>query len=142
MHAPDATSRLHATPTQVDRLMDMIVNSLYSNREVFLRELISNASDALDKARFTSLTNPDMMKVGAECCSCQGVAHTTGRVDGGVVRGSCGQCAHPFAPPSRCVCRKPAMHMRRLPAATAGPREGAGNPRVVLGEATPLTRNP
>lgn len=42
---------------QVDRLMDMIVNSLYSNREVFLRELISNASDALDKVRFVGVTD-------------------------------------------------------------------------------------
>ena len=42
--------------------MDMIVNSLYSNREVFLRELISNASDALDKARFVSVTQPEVMK--------------------------------------------------------------------------------
>lgn len=47
---------------QVDRLLDMIVNSLYSNREVFLRELVSNCSDALDKARFVSLTRPEILE--------------------------------------------------------------------------------
>lgn len=45
----------------VSRLMDIIINSLYTKKEVFIRELISNASDALDKARFISVTHPDFL---------------------------------------------------------------------------------
>jgi len=51
---------------EVDRLMDIIINSLYKHKDVFLRELISNASDALDKLRFLALSQPEILDANKE----------------------------------------------------------------------------
>lgn len=46
--------------TEVKQLLHMMIHSIYSNKEIFLRELIANAADAIDKARFESLTKPEL----------------------------------------------------------------------------------
>ncbi len=54
------TVERHAFGAEVGRLLDLVVHSLYSDREIFLRELVANAADAIDRRRFAALTQADL----------------------------------------------------------------------------------
>ncbi|MGL4907062.1 MAG: molecular chaperone HtpG, partial [Plesiomonas sp.] len=54
--------------SEVKQLLQLMIHSLYSNKEIFLRELISNASDAADKLRFRALSQPDLYEGNGELC--------------------------------------------------------------------------
>jgi molecular chaperone HtpG len=72
---------------EVKQLLKLMIHSLYSHKEIFLRELISNASDACDKLRFESLAKPELLEGGAELAitiDADSNAHTITITDNGI----------------------------------------------------------
>ena len=73
--------------TETSQLLKLMIHSLYSNREIFLRELVSNASDALDKLRFEGYSDGTLLDGGGELrieIECDPAAHTVTVRDNGI----------------------------------------------------------
>ena len=62
----ETSKQTHQFKTEVQQMLNLIINSLYSHKEIFLRELISNASDAIDKLRFKAQTEPNVLEEDGE----------------------------------------------------------------------------
>jgi len=62
----DTAKEQHGFESEVRQLLDLVINSLYSNREIFLRELVSNAADAADKLRFAALVDDGLYEGDVE----------------------------------------------------------------------------
>jgi len=60
------TAKSYEFQTETKRLLELMINSLYSNKDIFVRELVSNASDALDRRRFAAVTEPELMESAEE----------------------------------------------------------------------------
>src|SRR5205085_2781586 len=60
--APSASPARMEFKTELKQLLDLIIHSLYTKKEIFLRELVSNAADAIDKVRFEGLSRPELLE--------------------------------------------------------------------------------
>ncbi|NJB68938.1 molecular chaperone HtpG [Desulfobaculum xiamenense] len=82
-----ATNSTHTFKAEITQLLDIITNSIYTNRDIFLRELVSNASDAMDKVRFLSASGTELADAEAELridITCDKDAHVITVADTGI----------------------------------------------------------